>query len=461
MTDLTALSDDELLKLHQEVQANPLASMSDDELNKLHAQSQPKPFGLSDTWPARLARGVYDSVASGVTLPADVMAGRARLPSSGAVPGSVEFGDPQSAGLRVADLAGLANPINPMVRSGDRAVAGVATNLKREVPTSEALRGAADAGYKAAGEMGVDIAAKPVQSLGHTIQAGLEKDGVFAELAPKTFSILSKLQNAPDGAIVTVANLDTARKALGHAAGDFTNKTEQLAASRAIKGLDEYLANAPAQDILAGDAAAAADALGQARGNYAAAMRSDSITGKEYRAELNADVANSGQNTGNQLRQRMRDVLVRPKEARGFSDEELAQAERIARGTVPMNTARYIGNLLGGGGGLGQAATAGMGAAVGGAAGGGLGAAVGAAAPVAVGSMAKSLANALTSHQVGKLDEMVRMRSPLYEGASGTVAPDVSGNDAILRALMSQSQQIDPDQANRRAKELARMLLGQ
>jgi hypothetical protein len=46
-----------------------------------------------------------DSIKSGLTLGADVIQGKAILPSSGAVPGTVPFGDPDSAGERVADAA--------------------------------------------------------------------------------------------------------------------------------------------------------------------------------------------------------------------------------------------------------------------------------------------------------------------------------------------------------------------
>lgn len=83
-----------------------------------------KPFTLMDTWPVKTAKfladtagHVVDSVKSGVTLPHDVMTGEAKLPSSGAVPGSVPFGDPESAGLRVADMAALASPTSPAAAS--------------------------------------------------------------------------------------------------------------------------------------------------------------------------------------------------------------------------------------------------------------------------------------------------------------------------------------------------------
>lgn len=102
---------------------------------------EPKKFGLGDTWPARIAKSIY----SGVTLPGDVMAGRAQLPSSGAVPGSVPFGDPNSAGDRVAELAGIASPVSPVTRAGGGFM-GVVPTPPPGVQASQA-----------AGRIGVDI----------------------------------------------------------------------------------------------------------------------------------------------------------------------------------------------------------------------------------------------------------------------------------------------------------------
>lgn len=63
---------------------------------------------LGETWPARAVQSIY----SGVTLPGDVMAGKAHVPGSAdaqAIPGSVPAGSP-GAENRIADLAMLALP---------------------------------------------------------------------------------------------------------------------------------------------------------------------------------------------------------------------------------------------------------------------------------------------------------------------------------------------------------------
>ena len=85
-------------------------------------------------------------------------------------------------------------------------------------------------------------------------------------------------------------------------------------------------------------------------------------------------------------------------------------------GTATANTVRTVGNLLGGGGGWGQAQMTAIGGGLG-LLGGGGGASVGlgAAAVFLAGTGMRSIYNAMTKRQIKRLDAMVRSRSPLYE----------------------------------------------
>lgn len=77
--------------------------------------------------------GILGTIKSGLTLAGDVASGKAKLPSSEGIPGSVEYGDPESAGNRVADMAMIATPLSPATRAGG-GFAGVAPP-PRPVPT--------------------------------------------------------------------------------------------------------------------------------------------------------------------------------------------------------------------------------------------------------------------------------------------------------------------------------------
>ena len=388
--------------------------------------------------------GIVGAIKRAVTLPADVIQGKVQLPSSEGLPGTISAHDPtadQALG-RVLEMATVATPLNPAARSGEL-LPGMARRTvmseKPKAPTAEALKEASEKGYDAARSMDVSYKSDAVRDLATRIRAGLEQDGVIGELAPRTFSILEKLQNPPEGSVATLANFEAARRAFGHSA-KVPDGTERLASSRSIGELDRFLSE-PVPGNFSGPAAAAAETLKDARGNYAAASRSDKITGALDTAELNAGVANSGANGDNAIRQRLASLLKRPAEARGYSPEELERMRGVATGGVGANTARVVGNVLGGGGGLGAwAVGAPIAAGAMTATGSPWGMAAGLAGP-GIGAGSKALAEALTKRGATKLDEQVRKRSPLYDEMlaamprEGAIAPT---HEALIRALMAQ-----------------------
>lgn len=361
------------------------------------------------------------------------------------LPGEVMRGevDPKSdQGIaRAMEMATVVSPVNPAVRAGSLAVPGPVQAAAQKVkpPTAEALHQAADAGYDAARNMAVDYSASSVKTMADGVRRQLESDGILGELAPKTFSLLQKLTSPPEGGIAPLTGIEAARRAFGHAAKDFSNPTEQLAARRAIDGIDEFVARSDPASVVAGPASAAASLFEKSRANFAAAKRSDRITGAEEAAELGAKANNSGANVGNSIRQRAKGILLDPKKRAGFNDEEIAALESVVRGTATQNVLRRVGNLFGGGGGLGQFITAAGAGAAGGAAGGGWGAAAGMALPL-VGMGARGASNAMTRRALQRTDDLVRSRSPLHSENVGNalyMPKSQTRENALLRLLMT------------------------
>lgn len=349
--------------------------------------------------------GILGALLSGATLPGDVYAGRV---------------DPQSEeGLaRTIDLATFASPMNPGVRAGDMAVPGVKSALVRremEPPTAEALKAASSAGYDAARDMGVHYSSDAVKKLVDEIRFQLGQDGIVEIGAPKTYRILDELGAPPEGSTAPLAGLEAARRAFQKSGGrDFANPTDQEAARRVVGRLDDFMGSPDPASVVAGPAAAAGETVAAARGNYAAAKRSERLQGIEDSADLRAAAADSGLNTENALRQRAVSLLQSPKDIAGYSPAERAAIEAVARGTAAANTLRFVGNLLGGGGGLGAVASGAVGGMAGSAFGGPAGMVMGALSP-ALGLGAKKVAAALARARLNAADEMVRRRSPLYE----------------------------------------------
>ena len=274
---------------------------------------------------------------------------------------------------------------------------------KVTAPTVQELKTAAKADYNSPEVAGLEVKPTTIKDYGSTAKATLNNEGFDENVAPKTFGILSKLESIPTGATVTGQNFNSLRKMLGKAAGSI-EPSEKAAASKAIEHLDSFIPAISKGDVISGDVGAAASKLETARGNYSAAKQAEKIDEKLVQAEVRAAAANSGMNVANTIRQRMADVVLNPKQARGLLPEEIAQAKAISEGTRTQNAMRTAGNILGGGGGLGTA----MVGALGGIATGGPGAAL----PLA-GFALRAIGNKLTVRQAEKLSEAIRSRAPL------------------------------------------------
>jgi hypothetical protein len=290
--------------------------------------------------------GIVGSIKNALTLPGDV--------ATGAV-------DPMSPGgiNRSNALAAALSPLTPEIGAGGMAIPGVGSTFKAAKvtpPTADALHAAASDGYDAARDMGVEYSSPAVAAMAQRVQSGLNGDGILGVLAPKTHAILDQLQAVPAVASsVPLGNLDAARKAFGHAAGDFTNPTEQRAASVAKDAIDNFVTRPDPMAVVSGPAAEAAAAITEARANAAAGFRSDRLNGVAEQADLRASAANSGANLGNSIRSRVASVLNSPKQAAGYSPAEIDALTGVVKGTPLSNTARILGHVLGGGGGLGSA----------------------------------------------------------------------------------------------------------
>jgi hypothetical protein len=235
-----------------------------------------------------------------------------------------------------------------------------------------------------------------------------QQHGIADELAPTTFSILSRAERIPEGpSVVTTNNVDTLRRVLGKAAKSPVGE-ERTAATVAIHGLDDALAGKiPAGQVLSGNPSKVAAVMEPARENYAGAMRAQNFDRRVAAAELGAGVQNSGMNVANKIYQNAAWIIDPrfPERRRGYSPEALAEIERLAVGSVPRRFMRGVSNFLGGGGGLGAVASAAAGHAVGGT--------MGAILSPSTGFGLKLLENRLAMRHADRISNMIRAATPL------------------------------------------------
>ena len=294
-------------------------------------------------------------------------------------------------------------------------------------PTAAALKSAASDAYDAAHGLGLQLAPQSLQGAASSIRKTLESAGYRDYLAPKVYRALGELDAAGGNQSATLADLEGVRRLLGKAGGDLAEKD---AARQAIQGLDEFAHTLTPADVVAGDAAQANALLGEARGNYAAAMRLGRVSTAVEKADRQAAAAGSGANIDNATRQQFKAILNSPKLSRGFSPEELGQMEQIVRGTFVGNAGRLLGKLAPTGI-VSGALSSGAGLAAGGV--------PGAVGLPLIGYLGKFVGDASTRAQVGKLASLVASRSPVGEAqaaARGPLANLLPASEATLAALL-------------------------
>lgn len=382
--------------------------------------------------------GILGQLKSAFSLPGDAYAGKVNPTSDEAIG-------------RAADFAAFATPVTPPMRNpGMAGVYSMDRQAKVKPPTAEALKADATSTYDALGKSGLEYSVSSVDDLSRTIQNELAQEGIGDEIAGKTYSILKKLQTPPDGAVSVpfATGINTARKSLQRIGSAVPE--ERVASKIASDRILSWIEGDGNGGIISGPSGAG-PALKRANANYAAAKRSDLLTGIEDVADLKAASANSGRNADNAIRQRIVGLLTNKNTERdrsGFSKNELAGLEKVARGSAPSNWLRAIGNYLGGGGGLAQLSATGAAGTIGFAAGGPVGAAIGSAGAYAAGTGAKSVADALTRSALGKMDKTVRSRSPLFaemQAAAPSQQLVFDARQALAKALMARMLQQDAE----------------
>lgn len=269
------------------------------------------------------------------------------------------------------------------------------------------IKAASRAGYTHPDVAAVQIKPQAVDNLAVAIENDLANQGFRPNNQKQVFDTLSGLKGAPGP--VSVADLDSARKAFGHLAKEVDGvgvpTATAVAAKDAIRKIDDFLPSLNQADLLAGDAARANEILDTARKNWGAAKRAEKVQTTLANAELNAASANSGGNLQNSIKQAFKPMLKNnAAKAVGYNADELKALNDIVRGTLTGSAARAAGNLLGGGGGLGMLASGAVGYEAGGA--------PGAIAAGLAGRGLKKIGDRSTLNAVAKLDRLLRSRSP-------------------------------------------------
>jgi hypothetical protein len=375
-------------------------------LEQLNAPQQPPTIlnKLAQTWPARMAQDIY----SAVKLPGDVYQGNTQ----------VDVNNPEFM-KRVTTLGGVAPT-------------SVLPSITASAPTVKQLIQRGGNQIDEAINSGLMFQPAQVQEGINAIRQQLPTRRV----SQATHDALDALEEKTNsGMPITLKDIAQSRDELlavqknSAKSTALTAATDLSSSTTAKHGLDDIVRGTPEGDLfITGNA------------NYAGGKASEGLDKRLYRSELRAASANSGRNIGNTIKSNITSLLLSP-EARTLTPEIRQQAEALVYGTRPENFMRHWGNVLGGGGGLGQALTMGGSGALGYLASGGNPTIAGIAAgtlPIA-GAVLKHGANEAAISHLEALSNALRANTPLGQTSTrGTFAPaNADAKAALIRALLA------------------------
>jgi hypothetical protein len=350
--------------------------------------------------------GLLGELKRGVSTIGDVMSGKL---------------DPMSpeGQKRLTETAAMFSPMPAASRVGSQAYRTMVPNA----PTRETLQEATNEGYKAVKDTGAEYSVPAIKEFAQNLQGRLDAEGFIQPITGGVHELIEKLVRGPKGSVaVPITSLDAFRKRMLDLQGNPDN-TISAAATIGIRAADDFIEAAGKTPSMAGPrspsgaAERAAKEIVPARANAAAGFRSDAIGKLKETVDLSSAASNSGLNVDNIIRQKIRSLLLNDKKMRGFNAMEKKAMRDVVRGRPTKNAARYLSNLLGGGGGMAQS----LKMAGGGLAGFKMGgdytsAALGAMIPAAIGTSLRNASNYLGRRELDQLDNLVRSRSPLTGG---------------------------------------------
>lgn len=289
------------------------------------------------------------------------------------------FGERSDDGLQGAVIGGALGAAIPGVGAlVQKALVNRATNrmvrdLARGAPTSDELKEAGSAAYKAIDGAGVEVLPGAMRTAADKIVAsmrasGLDEAGGALNLTPKSARVAQLLDEAGKGnGPIAFGKIDQLRRKAGIPASDIGNKVEQQLGAKAISGLDDMVNGLTPDQVTAGDLETLQTMLPKARDLWARMSRSQLLDDAIEAGESYVSGAGSG------IRNQFARIIRNPKLRRSFSEAELKVMRRVASGTIPEKMLHLagggIGNILAMGGGLFgggmPGATIGTGAAIG------------------------------------------------------------------------------------------------
>jgi hypothetical protein len=286
--------------------------------------------GLS---PLSGARPTYSSI---VPRAAAEGAGYGAVAGAGAGETGAERGTGAAIGGITGGVGGMAGGV-----LGQTASRFARNSPYRTAPTGDELRTQYQTFRQQARQIGLQLEDKNYIDAARDIERAFRAD--FApDLAPQTFARVQQLMDLPSNP--TLEDVEVVRRLLSTIARNTSDPTERAAAISVRGGLDDYLSNLQAADVLAGDPQAATDLMREARNVYRRLATSEFVEETISGALLTAQARGTPAGGAMAIRNAFANLLKNERAMRRFNDVERGLIEDIAK----SNTAESILQALGG-----------------------------------------------------------------------------------------------------------------
>lgn len=347
--------------------------------------------------------------------PVSDMIGAAMLPVGGAIGGaSKDIGgvtgiDPHriEAGINTALLAA---PLAKGMKGGARTPK--TGEVKPALPTREQLKTDSTAAYKVIEDSGAKISEQSLTKLKTDVAASLKKKGIDPDNNPSATNALNRVLKTNGD--ISFQELETLRQVANNAEKDtaITRPSDSFFAGEIVDHIDRYMESIKQPDVTGGDPAVLTGMLNEARGLWARNKKTEVIDDLLHKAEIDAPgYGNAGME--NAIRNQFKALAKNKRRMRGFSAEETAAIENIAKGGSNwQRSMRMIGKL---------APTGAISWTLNGGAGFALGGPAGMVALPAVGIVAKTAAKKMAINNVMRAQELMR-RGPPQQPAAAPIA---------------------------------------
>ena len=222
------------------------------------------------------------------------------------------------------------------------AASRVAPVVKSVLPETKAIKEMASAAYQKADDAGVVIAQAGYGRLADDIGRTVAKAGFHPKIHPKVSAALEEI-SGQIGTEPSLSRLEQTRRVV-QAAAKSIERDERRLARIVVDKIDDFVERMSYRDVSAGNPAAGAAAITEARGLWRTASKAEAIEGLIEKATLKAGQY-SGSGFENALRTVFRQFASNPKAIRTFNAEERAAIQKVAKGGPFENVSRFLGKM--------------------------------------------------------------------------------------------------------------------